>query len=173
MSDDQQQIIAGCLHSMRMDDISSMKDLLNSLNDINLGNKATFGNKRTLLHVASATGKLDFVNLLVNDKKANVNIKDKFGRTPIFLAARNGFLDCVKALLQNGANKDVVDRKGNTCLQYATEMGEWNVVKELGGRIPAIRIAGLGITKQDEAKAKGRKASMGDLIAIANRRRGK
>ena len=124
------------------------------------------------LQCAGATGKTDFVNLLIREKQANVNVKDKFGRTPIFLASRNGFLDCVQALLQNGADKDIEDRKGKKCLHYASEMGEWNIVKALGGKVPAVRIAGLGISKQDHAKAKGRKASMGDLIAIANRRRG-
>ena len=173
MADDsQQQIFAGCLKSMRSDDLSSAKDLLNSLKDINMKSKEKFGNDRTLLHIAGATGKIDFVNLLVREKQANVNAKDKFGRTPIFLASRNGFLDCVQALLQNGADKDIEDRKGKKCLHYATEMGEWNIVKALGGKVPAVRIAGLGISKQDQAKAKGRKASMGDLIAIANRRRG-
>lgn len=168
----QQQIFVGCLESMRSDDLSSAKDLLNSIQDINMKNKEKFGNDRTLLHIAGATGKIDFVNLLIREKQADVNAKDKFGRTPIFLASRNGFLDCVQVFLQNGADKDIEDRKGKKCVHYAAEMGEWNIVKALGGKVPAVRIAGLGISKQDQAKAKGRKASMGDLIAIANRRRG-
>ena len=154
MADDsQQQIFVGCLESMRSDDISSAKDLVMSLEDINMKSKEKFGNDRTLLHIAGATGKTDFVNLLIREKQANVNVKDKFGRTPIFLASRNGFLDCVQALLQNGADKDIEDRKGKKCLHYATEMGEWNIVKALGGKVPAVRIAGLGISKQDHAKA--------------------
>ena len=92
-SNDQLQVLAGCLHAMRGDDVSTTEDLLKSLKDINLANTAKFGNKRTLLHVACATGKIEFVNLLIGERKANVNAKDKFGRTPIFLASRNGFLD--------------------------------------------------------------------------------
>ena len=120
MADDSQQQIFAVAWSPWSDDLSSAKDLLNSLKDINMKSKEKFGNDRTLLHIAGATGKIDFVNLLVREKQANVNAKDKFGRTPIFLASRNGFLDCVQALLQNGADKDIEDRKGKKCLHYAS-----------------------------------------------------
>ena len=70
MADDsQQQIFAGCLKSMRSDDLSSAKDLLNSLEDINMKSKEKFGNDRTLLHIAGATGKIDFVNLLIRENR--------------------------------------------------------------------------------------------------------
>ena len=85
MADDsQQQIFAGCLKSMRSDDLSSAKDLLNSLKDINMKSKEKFGNDRTLLHIAGATGKTDFVNLLIREKQANVNVKENLAELLYF-----------------------------------------------------------------------------------------
>ena len=37
----------------------------------------------------------------------NVNVQDVFGRTPLFVAAKAGHVECVKTLLGAGADKTI------------------------------------------------------------------
>lgn len=48
---------------------------------------------------------MEAVSLLV-DRGANVNAKDKFGWTPLTLAAQEGHLDVVKLMIEKGADKN-------------------------------------------------------------------
>jgi ankyrin repeat protein len=141
--------------------------------DVNQTTKEQFGHDRTLLHVAAGTGKLEMVKLLVISYKANVNARDKLGRTPLFLSARNGKEDVVAFLLENGASKEQEDRMGNTACSVATGQTEWKIVKLLGGKVPAMRIPGLGgVTESERKKTKGRRMSLGDLAGFSVRRGG-
>ncbi|GBC00079.1 hypothetical protein RclHR1_03740003 [Rhizophagus clarus] len=106
----------------------------------------------TPLHLATRNGFDDCVKLLVglddhteehaddikiilesrrsNLKKANTEIKEKFyGWTPLFLAAVEGHIACVKVLIQAGANPDVKDNSGWTPHIHAVFRG-YNAVKE-------------------------------------------
>jgi ankyrin repeat protein len=42
----------------------------------------------------------------------NANQVDSYGQTPLFYAAREGFLDVVKTLVQAGADADHIDHDG-------------------------------------------------------------
>lgn len=57
--------------------------------------------------------------------KGNATLKasDKFKRTPLILAARNGNAKVITLLLQNGALVDAADSSGNTALHYASAYG--------------------------------------------------
>ncbi|QRI42761.1 ankyrin repeat protein [Mudlarkpox virus] len=50
---------------------------------------------------------------------ANVNIIDKSNRTPLFYAVKKDDYDMVKLLLDNGANVNVQDSVGYSCLHFA------------------------------------------------------
>ena len=50
---------------------------------------------------------------------ANVDIKDKDGRTPLILAALNGSERAIQILLSRDANVDIQDNEGNTALMLA------------------------------------------------------
>ncbi|XP_023311281.1 uncharacterized protein LOC111691956 [Anoplophora glabripennis] len=60
---------------------------------------------------------------LVVDQGADVNLKDKEGRTVLHLAAEKGQLLTVKFLLEAGADLTAKDRKGRTPLHSAAKKG--------------------------------------------------
>jgi len=61
----------------------------------------------TALHIASATGYLDCVLLLL-ECGANVNYKDDNSRTPLEYAVLYGNFDCASELIKYGANTNVI-----------------------------------------------------------------
>lgn len=65
-------------------------------------------------HVTSALGDVDSLRLLIR-AGANINLCTTSSyRTPILFAARNGRSECVKLLVEAGADVNVVDRFGMT-----------------------------------------------------------
>ena len=58
--------------------------------------------KRTALHVAAESGFINIVSFLI-DNNAIVNVKDKSGVPPIFIACSKGHSQVVKLLLRSGA----------------------------------------------------------------------
>ena len=57
------------------------------------------------------------------DHKGRVNCKDKFERTPLILAVKNGHTRIASLLLQRGALWDQPDSSLNTALHYAAGFG--------------------------------------------------
>jgi ankyrin repeat protein len=53
--------------------------------------------------------------------KANINITDYLGKTPLHYAAYNGSLELVRYLLQNDADIDAEDKTESSPLDDATE----------------------------------------------------
>lgn len=60
-------------------------------------------NRMTPLHFACAYNFLELVEFLL-DEGARINAKDKFGRTPLIMAVRNGNLAIMSKLLYYGAD---------------------------------------------------------------------
>lgn len=83
----------------------------------------------TALHVASATGRVEMVQLLL-DAGANVNAMTKSeGRTPLHLACLNDRVDAAKLLLNCGTcDLDAKDHNGDTSLHLATVAGNVKLV---------------------------------------------
>ncbi len=76
---------------------------------------------RTLVAMAAINNDLELVKKLTSiDVFADINITDKFGCTPLILAAKNDFADVAIALLKRGAFVDVQkSNDGNTALHFA------------------------------------------------------
>lgn len=74
-------------------------------------------NKSTVIHLAAERGNVDILALLLN-KKYSLDDKRGDGITPIYLAAKEGYLEVVKLLHRHGAvgNSPV---KKNNCLIIA------------------------------------------------------
>jgi len=69
-------------------------------------------------------------NILQNDK-ADVNCRDKDQRTPLHLAAWNGYWDLIEVFIENGASIDVKESSGRTPLHYACRYGYEKTVRTL------------------------------------------
>lgn len=74
-----------------------------------------FTDGSTPLHVMAKRGYTGFVQFLV-DRKVNLNAKNLSSATPLHEAVRAGQVDAAVLLLRSGADPNVRDASGNTCL---------------------------------------------------------
>lgn len=74
------------------------------------------------LFKAVEKGDIDLTNHLLT--KANVNIQNKLGNTPLHLAIKNNHPDMAKILLEWGAKSDIANNNGKT----ASDIGIANVI---------------------------------------------
>jgi len=74
-------------------------------------------NGLSALHLASLHGHMPVVNLLL--QRTDVNIKDKDGYSPLFLATRSQNIHIVEVLINSGAYVNVKNKLGNTPLYEA------------------------------------------------------
>lgn len=86
----------------------------------------------TPLHLATATGHVELAFWLLGHK-ANVNLADKEGRTPLMAAVGSGSYDepLLPILLRAGGDPQIKDLKDRTVLDYAWEEGAWEDVVTL------------------------------------------
>ena len=75
--------------------------------------------KMTPLCFASAYGYLELAEFILTFTRCKIDKGDKFGRTPLMLACRNGNVKIALMLLECGANVKEQDTSGNTALHYA------------------------------------------------------
>jgi len=71
------------------------------------------------LNIAASYGYHDVIPLFAAHKQL-LNAKDKYGSTPLMLAAR-GHLKACEALLKAGADPSITDNEGKNALAYATQ----------------------------------------------------
>ena len=82
------------------------------------------------LITASANGNLEIVKSLL-DAKADRNITDDTGLTPLMAAAYMGNDNVVALLIHQGASLEQQDEKGYTALMFAANAGQYNSVRVL------------------------------------------
>jgi len=85
-----------------------------------LGN--TIGDGTDSFFTAASKGDLAGVKAFIANG-ANLNAKDKVGRTPLMLAAWKGQTEILQLLLVNGANPNAENKSGTTALMYASRFG--------------------------------------------------
>ncbi|KAJ2068458.1 phosphate system positive regulatory protein pho81 [Coemansia sp. S155-1] len=82
-------------------------------------------------HVAARAGYADILRLLLAHSQS-VDIADKdLGWTPVFYAASEGDLECIRILLDAGCDLDVVDENGHTPAYFAANEGHLDCVDML------------------------------------------
>lgn len=91
------------------------------------------GPSGTALHRAVITKRLDMLEHLLN-KGANPNLFDSSHDTPLALAAKNGFLEGAKLLLDRGCDPGHKDIKGLIALDHAKDQGHRGIVLLLEGK---------------------------------------
>jgi ankyrin repeat protein len=65
------------------------------------------------------------------ERGADINVRNRFGETPLHLASFNGVLEVVRLLLEHGADEQAKNNDGKTPLQEAVEDGHDEVVELL------------------------------------------
>lgn len=77
------------------------------------------------IHLAAREGHADVCRLLVSrEGGGNKDMPDKYSEwTPLFHAARRGFDECVRVLIDASANPHATDEHGNTAVFYAAWHG--------------------------------------------------
>jgi ankyrin repeat protein len=93
------------------------------------------------LHVASSHGHLPIVNLLL--QSTDVNIKNKDGLTPLFLAIRSESMQTVAVLINSGADVNIKNKLGNTPLYEAVKRGNLDIVKLLCSKGANINVQNI------------------------------
>ena len=97
-----------------------------------------------LILACRESGDLETVELLI-EKGANVNVIDKYGGSPLSLAAWRGYEPIVNLLLDNGARIEVNGTSGIKLLQYACDKNLprlYSAISENGGDIISLRHEG-------------------------------
>jgi ankyrin repeat protein len=82
------------------------------------------------LHTSVAFKNLAIVSLLVERSSTELNFKDQYGRTPLWLAAREGYVEIVEYLLKHKADPSISDDDGITPLMVALQKKQ-NLVVEV------------------------------------------
>ncbi|WVQ64184.1 uncharacterized protein L199_002346 [Kwoniella botswanensis] len=83
------------------------------------------------LHLAVSDNEVQQAELLLNQDKTLVHLRDEFGYTPLHLAADRGHIEMTKLLLRYGADRDAEDEDSQTPLQLAEISGRDEIVKLL------------------------------------------
>ena len=65
------------------------------------------------LHLAVNNNSIKMVKYFLSKRKKDINAKNNKGQTSLHLACSNGNEDIINLLIQNGANIDALDLKGN------------------------------------------------------------
>lgn len=76
------------------------------------------------LHKAVSRQDLDTVRKILEENSAVVEVMDKFGLTPLMVAAQKGFTDVMEILLEFNADPEYPNNNGKTCLMIACYAGQ-------------------------------------------------
>ena len=72
-----------------------------------------------LIHYAAMRGEERIVEHLIKVHNFDVDVRGQLGRTALHSAAFDGQTECVKTLIECGANVEMRDHNNNTPLHFA------------------------------------------------------
>jgi len=126
------------------------------------------GGGYTLLHYSChASHRSSVVPLLLAHPDIDVNVKDRYGYTPFFVACRDGHTPCVREMLKDSrvkVNEPMSDRRTPLC--SAASRGQLDVIKWwiASGREMDLGKPGNGRTDAIGAAKKWRKTEVATLL---------
>jgi ankyrin repeat protein len=74
---------------------------------------------------------VEAAKLIIESGKANLNAKDHNGKTPLMVAASNGYKDIIESLLAHNADVNAKDLTNWTALHSAVQFGQVDIVEML------------------------------------------
>ncbi|XP_066529760.1 fibronectin type 3 and ankyrin repeat domains protein 1-like isoform X2 [Hoplias malabaricus] len=86
-----------------------------------------------LMRVSAMSGNAAVASLLIR-ARADVNVRDKNGKTPLMVAVLNNHEELVQLLLDNGADHLVKNEFGSGAAEMAKAFGRQNIIHLLEGR---------------------------------------
>ncbi len=120
--------LADAIQAKAFDDAVRM--LKGESNSESLDINAAQADGMTALHWAVHHNEIELAKLLV-EKKARVDLKNRYGVTALWLACQNGNAESVKLLLSAGADPNTALPNGETVLMTAARTGRVAPVKAL------------------------------------------
>lgn len=90
--------------------------------------KGKFGSGLDIIFFAAKSGNIDIFNYLVEDKKQNPDVKDKYGSYPYFNSKE---VKIHQYYISKGFDPNYLNKRGRSALYFATYYGHIDVVKYL------------------------------------------
>lgn len=117
------------------------------------------------LHIVTRQRNLTWVKYLLG-RKADPNLGDRLGDTPLIIASRIGFKDAVDYMILAGANVDTANRQGETALIVAVQQRQPSVVRALmeAGANPDKADHSAGLSAREYAKRDNRNPELLRMI---------
>ena len=124
------------LHIASRDGYEECVKLIIETSTVSVDPNLTNINNQTALHLACESGHRIIAEYLLTRATCNSNIQDDNGNTPLHIASRKGFLECVKLINATGPGAFSVDPNltninNQTALHLASENGHRNIVEYL------------------------------------------
>ena len=85
----------------------------------------------TVLSCAADEGRLEFIELLLQYEHTEINKQSESHSLPLIYAAKRNYVDCVKILVESGADVNAIGEQGNTALLMACRFGQLKTVEYL------------------------------------------
>ncbi|XP_023320780.1 inversin-B isoform X2 [Eurytemora carolleeae] len=89
----------------------------------------------SMLHAAAITGDCSGLEKLASGNFCDIDLRDKFGRTPLMYAILGNYPACVDILLQNGSNATLVDSSGRNSLHWAVHHDNFDCVRSILSKV--------------------------------------
>lgn len=132
---------------------SEVKKLLQKGMDVDARNEL---HRHTgLMHIAAEKNNIELIKILIENFGADVNIRDRLMKTPLFYAVEAGSKEVVRLLISYGGDLDAEDRNQSPLMYWALNISDLEMVQILynagadidrvcsGGRRPLFKVAYL------------------------------
>ena len=110
-------------------DVAEIKKALKD-KGVNINEKKQSWSGLAPIHIATLCHQKPVIELLV-DKKADVNLKDENGFTPLLMCALDGDVELAKFFIKKGAKIDITNKRNKSVLHIAASKGHDKFFKEM------------------------------------------
>lgn len=157
------------LEAVRKEDGTKMDDLVKKTNGtiVDTRDRET---REYALHIVARKGKTVYLRWLLQ-KKANPNVQDADGNSPMMIAVNTGYFEGVQVLIRYKANINLANSAGETPLIRAVQLRNIEMVRELlaNGADPDRTDVLAGMSARDYARADTRSPQIAKLLDEAKK----